>query len=109
MKANEFFKEFGWAKAYDIIAHIPEKFMPCYYSNVCYCMKYKKYSDRFKPRDSLINMGDLKRLVESHEIIEKFGGLDGAKKKLNSLCIFRWITPEITALEQAIADVEACQ
>lgn len=134
MKANEFIKKFGWAKACDIIVRMPDKFMSCYYSNVCYCMKYKKYSDRFKPRESLINMGDLRRLVESHKAIARLGGLERAKLNLISTdrclgythvylhrngyycflddCV-DYIIPEraidIKLAIKAIADVEGCQ
>ena len=53
-------------------------------------------------------LAELKRIVESHELVGAYGGLDGAKKKLSKLCILRWIAPEITELGQAISDVEAC-
>ena len=48
---------------------------------------------------------DLKRLVESHELVEKFSGLVEAKKIANNpLAIFNTMP-----LKQAIADVESCQ
>lgn len=47
---------------------------------------------------------DLKRLVESHELVEKFGGLAEAKRIANNpLAIFNTLP-----LKQAIADVESC-
>ena len=109
MNAHEFVKQYGMDRAKNIVNNIPSKYMACYHSLVCYDIKSKKYSDRFKPREDLVNMAWLKRIVESHELVEQYGGLGGAKKKLNGLCIFRWITPEITALERAITDFEACQ
>lgn len=65
--------------------------------------------DQLMMLQAVLRCVDLKRIVESHEIVGAYGGLDGAKKKLSKLCILRWITPEITELEQAISDVEACQ
>lgn len=47
---------------------------------------------------------DLKRLVESHELVEKVGGLAEAKRIANNpLAIFNTLP-----LKQAIADVESC-
>ena len=45
---------------------------------------------------------DLKRLVESHELVENWGGLDDAKFALQ---LVRY--PD--RLKQAIADVESCR
>ena len=48
---------------------------------------------------------ELKRLVESHELVESYGGL--------SKCKFIVVDPmtmfDTSTLKQAIADVEACQ
>ena len=104
MKANEFVKQVGWLKSYDIVARIPDRFMSCYYDRVCYCTKYKKYSDRFQPRTTLVNIADLKRLVESHELIKSCGGLDLARKEAHKNC-FEFNAP----LLKAIYDVESCQ
>ena len=46
---------------------------------------------------------DLKRIVESHELIEKHGGLKEAYLKIG----FYSVNAE--ELKQAIADVESCQ
>ena len=51
---------------------------------------------------------DLKRLVESHELVEKLGGIETAKKELQRQSILRWINPETERLRVAIADVESC-
>lgn len=82
MKANEFVKKFGWEEASEIVAGVPSKYMECYYSTLHWCNRNKKYSDRFKPRIDLVNIADLKRLVESYELVQKFGGLNTAKKEL---------------------------
>ena len=58
----------------------------------------------------------IKRLVESHEVVERCGGIDAAKEKLKYF--INWLAedwthaefaPEIGKFKQAIADVESCQ
>ena len=65
-----------------------------------------------------IDLIELKRLVESHELVESRGGLDAAKHELillqkhlnNTFGYVTIITSEkIENLKQAIADVESCQ
>lgn len=80
MKANEFFKKVG----IDAVRS--------------YLAAYE---------DDLTN--DLKRLVESHELVESQGGYESAKKELQRQSILRWINPETERLRVAIADVESCQ
>lgn len=55
-----------------------------------------------------VSLNDLKRLVESHALVEKLGGLESAKKELQRQSILRWINPETERLRVAIADVESC-
>lgn len=50
----------------------------------------------------------LKQIVESHELVEKVGGLESAKKELQRQSILRWINPETERLRVAITDVESC-
>ena len=105
MKANEFVKKFGWEEAAEIVCGVPEKFRFKCLSNVCWDNNTYKYSDRFKPRLSLVNMADLKRLVESHELVNDYYGLARAKEHAES----NYTAPELrAALKQAIADVESC-
>lgn len=68
MKANTFVKKYGWAEAEDVVrnAHLDKAYDDGYY-----------YSHLHSGNDVLLN--DLKRLVESHEIIEKGQGLDACK------------------------------
>ena len=76
MKANEYINKYGVDCAKEILKH----------------------------NQDLMNIGfftDIKRLVESHELVENWGGLDDAKFALQ---LVRY--PE--RLEQAIADVESC-
>ena len=105
MKANEFVKKFGWEEAAEIVCGVPEKFRFKCLSNVCWDNNTYKYSDRFKPRLSLVNMADLKRLVESHELVKEHGSIVRAKMYAESI----YTAPEVVdRLKQAIADVESC-
>ena len=104
MKASEFVKKFGWEEAAEIVCGVPEKFRFKCLSNVCWDNNTYKYSDRFKPRLSLVNMADLKRLVESHELVGRYGTVDEAKEYLPMLRMGSY-----DELKQAIEDVESCQ
>jgi len=105
VKANEFVKKFGWEEAAEIVCGVPEKFRFKCLSNVCWDNNTYKYSDRFKPRLSLVNMADLKRLVESHELVKEHGSIDRAKMYAER----PYTAPEVVdRLKQAIADVESC-
>ena len=86
MKANEFFKKHGWN---DTKVMIESPFG---------LGEYEYLWD------------DLKRLVESHELVESKGGLIKAKEILADNPVWcsgskRYSSP----LERAIADVESCQ
>lgn len=52
---------------------------------------------------------DLKRLVESHELVERLGGLDLAKAERAFRKIRNILQSYDSELAQAIADVESCQ
>ena len=82
MKANEYIKKYGVDCAKEILKH----------------------------NQDLMNIGffiGLKRLVESHELIESCGGLQSVGEKLtHGMYESRAV---IERLEQAILDVESCQ
>lgn len=109
MNAIKFIQQHGVDKAREVVEGIPSKYMSCYYSTLCYCTKSNKYSDRFKPRDSLVNMGWLKRLIESVDLIKFYGGIERAKLLLTmSTCLAERPPHEREVqLKQAIADYEA--
>ena len=99
MKANEFFKKHGLNKAKALlstqgktIANLKSEFT---------AEQLKEYQGYIVSGD-LMSLVELKRLVESHELVENWGGLDDAKFALQ---LVRY--PE--RLKQAIADVESCQ
>ena len=53
----------------------------------------------------------LKQLVESHELVEKLGGIKNAKRKLSteqSEPYYNYSRQLVDSLKQAIADVESC-
>ncbi|WP_151778486.1 hypothetical protein [Acinetobacter brisouii] len=80
MKANEFVKNFGWEYAKHILTDDA-------------------------PLVIDLNYTDLKRLVESHELVFEHGSIDRARKYADS----PYTAPEIkVVLDKAIADVESC-
>ena len=55
---------------------------------------------------------ELKRLVESHELVELTGGLEMAKSVLDieiNAKHYEYDASKVTQLSKAIADVESCQ
>ena len=100
MRANEFVKKYGWDEAIKQIKN------PTGTHGASFDYSF---------------MGDLKRLVESNELVERFGGLKKAKNRLQKarldfclLVSFKNENNEILAvydhvLEKAISDVESCQ
>ena len=81
MKANEFVKKYGLEYA-----------------------KHIAYEDSVILVD--LDYNDLKRLVESHELVKEHGNLERAKMYAESI----YTAPEIVErMKQAIADVESCQ
>ena len=93
MKANEFVRQFGISTAKDVLDNADV------YKAACFAMITE-------PR---IDNTELKRLVESHELVESKGGLIKAKEILADNPVWcsgskRYSSP----LERAIADVESC-
>ena len=81
MKANEFVKKFGLEYA-----------------------KHIAYEDSVILVD--LDYNDLKRLIESHELVKEHGTIEHAKEYANS----PYTAPEVKErLKQAIADMESCQ
>lgn len=95
MQANEFVKKFGWNDARVCILN---------------CASPKdKWLMRHGELISDDAFDDLKRLVESYELVQSYGSLEDAKKALSKKSMLRWIDPETELLRKAIADVESCQ
>ena len=94
VKANEFVKKFGLEHTKYLIEDTELSEFAIHSS----CAG--KYSM------DTVSTEDLKRLVESHDLIKDYYGLTRAKEYAES----NYTAPEIKdALKQAIADVESCQ
>lgn len=105
MNAKEFIQKFGWNDARVCILN-------------CACPEdrwFMRHGDLVSDQD----FDDLKRLVESYELVEKNQGLNGARNVLKLLeasldiGLYHGIdgidaTTEVPKLRQAIADVESC-
>ena len=98
MKANEFVKKHGLNKA-KVLLSTQGKTIANLKSE--YTAEQLKEYQGYIVSDDLMSLVELKRLVESHELVENWGGLDDAKFALQ---LVRY--PE--RLKQAIADVESC-
>lgn len=107
MKANEFVKEHGLQYTRNLVRGYPNHTHVTddgrMFINENTCVSHIKVQ-----LNELVKMDDLKRLVESHEVVESCGGLDLAKRELQRQSILRWINPETERLRGAIADVESC-
>ena len=122
MKANEFVKKFGLDKARKVLENSPSnaqavdakssqyyRFNPLQITGMkgmpwnivtseCY------YNKNGHP----VGLGDLKRLVESHEFINERGGLEHVKNLIATK--LHWFDVDaIIKTNQAIFDVESCQ
>ena len=102
MQANEFVKKFGWDKTKEVITkfHNNELHSCCFDSGLING-EDKSWWD--------ICVYDLKRLVESHSLVGRFGGLHMAKADVMDLDGWEKTSPYWMKIQQAIADVESCQ
>ncbi|MDA3538954.1 hypothetical protein [Acinetobacter baumannii] len=107
MKPEHFIRDFGEKKAREVVEGIPSKYMECYYSTLCYCTKAKKYSDRFNPRIELVNMADLKRLVESVDRVNEHGGYLAAKELLSFLIVHQGAFGKSAVSDETINSLKA--
>ncbi len=116
MKAIEYFKKHGWGEAKGLIAKHEKCYMPDVFDmwsdelqDFVLCTKYASF-----------DMSDLKRIVESYELVSNFGGLKRAKRILkksytqfNTMVSVVWndkpFQCTVQQLERAVSDVEACQ
>ena len=97
MRANEFVKKFGWGWAKDVVNNQPKT------DAQIFNPYNQKYSSSYNIKKG-VSVAWLKRIVESHELVESWGGLDLARKVAHKNC-FEFNAP----LLKAIADVESCQ
>lgn len=98
MKANEFVKKFGWGAVKKIVGDAPEW---AYETAGAGDYADKVWSGKY-PMAEYVVLSDLKQLLESHELVESYGGLENAKHE-----VFK--RPSQVVVKQAIFDVESCQ
>lgn len=94
MKANEFVKKFGWGYVINVVKNWNQE-NPYLVVSVDNC--------------TTIHIDDLKRLVESYELVESYGGCDLSKEVKNITPLRKSSYDLIESLKQAIADMESCQ
>ena len=106
MKANEFVKSYG-LNSFKAAMACPQ------FARHKYAIIYSDEIDFSnepveKHADYMFKAFEIKRLVESHELVEKHGGLISAKEYLKGNFI-QYHMSAYARLKQAIADVEACK
>ncbi|MGN5533781.1 hypothetical protein [Acinetobacter sp. Lyrl_1] len=102
MKANEFVKKHGLNKA-KVLLSTQGKTIANLKSE--YTAEQLKEYQMYIVSDDLMSLVELKRLVESHELVKEHGGLERAKMYVESI----YTAPEVVErMKQAIADVESC-
>ena len=102
MKANEFVKKYGLNKAKVLLSTQGKTIANLKSEHTAEQLKeYQGYI----VSDDLMSLVELKRLVESHELVIEHGSIDRAKMYAESI----YTAPEVVErLKQAIADVESC-
>lgn len=93
MKANEFFKKHGLAEVKILLTSPSHGFF---------------FKEDFYNHYGFDIYDDLKRLVESHELVEEYGGLDKAKAQAERFRLNTCIKMH-GFMCRIIADVESCQ
>ncbi|EOT1539570.1 hypothetical protein ACWWRE_003647, partial [Acinetobacter baumannii] len=73
MKPEQFIREYRVEKAREVVANQPKM------NATHYRAKDKKYSSLFKPSPEIVYVADLKRLVESIDLVESWGGIEDLK------------------------------
>ena len=103
MKASEFVKEFGIEKA-KLLLSTQGKTVAELKGE--YTAKQLKEYQGYIVSGDLMSFVELKRLVESHELIEQYNGLFEAKELIR---VSPKLTSELRGLAAAIADMESCK
>lgn len=104
MKANEFVKKFGLEQSIEAVKNMPKDWDYC-------CLRIPDFElqKRVSCIADCVDMDDLKRLVESHDLVESYGGLVGSKDEFDFVVLLGGATDEkCMRLKQAILDVESC-
>lgn len=101
MKVDEFVKEYGIEYSKMCLNASPES------ANYVewYPLRSRFYISDFGCNRAVL-LSDLKRLVESYELVESLGGMEKVNEYLKYASGFDLTVPRV---QQAIADVESCQ
>ena len=105
MNAINFIKENGVDKAREVVNVAPQNAV--YYWQIPRC-KYGVYSSHEQKQGRAIVLEELKRLVESVDLIDSLGGLELSKKESNNCRFYEYadMSHRAYAIKQAIADYE---
>lgn len=93
MNAQQFIKDHGVEKAREVVEGAPE--LAEYYSTID--------GEYYRIEINAVNLKQLKRLVESVDMLKRFGGIELSKEWILEYSSF----PYRVELEQAIADYES--
>ena len=101
MNAYQFIKENGVEKAREVISGAPE--LAEYYSTID--------GGYYRIEINAVNLKQIKRLVESVDMVKEYGGISMAKRQcacFTNACTSVGVkpSPRLSALQQAIADYE---
>ena len=110
MNAYQFIKEHGVEKAREVVSGAPDGAThlsddTCHYVNV----DFKPLPAHIKEQlPKLVDLSDIKRLVESVDLIDSLGGLELSKKESNNCRFYEYadMSHRAYAIKQAISDYE---
>ena len=110
MKATEFVKQYGLDAVNKMLRDFPKM---THVSDDARAflndIEYKKHAPWFADSVAkMVSFSDLKRIVESHELVVSLGGAEKCKGYVQ-VCFYKGYTSYGSRLNQAISDVEACQ
>lgn len=105
MNAIQFIKDHGVEKAREVVEGAPNRAnwyqAKGKYSNDLYSCNHELYGEA-------IMLSDLKRLVDSIDLITSYGGIINAQHEIKYLDLdWDYDSPRVTRLKQAIADYES--
>ncbi len=102
MNAFEFVKKYGLNRATEILQYMPEGAASFDFINIEYSVGRRLVGKKH------IRLDLVKRIVESHELVEFFDGISEIKDILSPVDGLQLSDKAKARLKQAIADVEAC-
>ena len=98
MNAINFIKQHGVDKSREVVEGAPD--LAEYYSTID--------GEYYRIEINAVNLKQLKRLVESLDLVKSYGGIINAKHDVKHLDLdWDYDTPRVTRLKQAIADYES--